>query len=103
MKRSFGSLIIMPPSSPRVHQFRVSTMAIVLILSAGLLTFLAVVSVPYLLPPPPPDVERIRLERENQSLRTHNRNLEVQAERLNYRVMQLEEMSQKITHLMEAD
>jgi len=103
MKRAFGSLIIMSPSSPRVHKLRLTRNAIVMCVLAGVLSFGVVVAIGYSIPLPVAETERARLEKENEALRTENRNLEVQAKRLDYRVSRLEEASKRITNLMEAD
>jgi hypothetical protein len=102
MKGIFGSLIILEPSSPQVYSFRVTYAWIAIIALAGLISVGAVVAVGYMFPPLIVD-QQARLERENQVLRTENKNLKIQADRLGHRVAQLEEISERISTLVEAD
>ena len=99
MKRSFGSVIIMPPSSPRVHRLHYTRTAIGLIVAACVLALFAILAARYALPRPVADMERARLERENELLKTEKRDLEMQTKKLELRVSQLEEISKRMTSI----
>jgi hypothetical protein len=103
MKGMSGSLIILEPTTPHVYTFRVSYPLVATVLLAGLISFVTIVIMGYTFPPLATDPHQARLVEENQVLRTENKNLKLQADRLGYKVAKLEEISKRISHLIEAD
>jgi hypothetical protein len=98
MKRSFGSLIILPPASARIHRLRYTRTVVRVLTLLGVAVLSAFFGVRHFTPPPVPDVERVRLERENQALKIEKRDLELQAKQLEFRVNKLEEISKEVTN-----
>ena|SRR5689334_10195470 len=97
MRKTFGSLIILAPTSPRIHRLRYTRKGIGWIVIVAVLGLCGVLTARYMMPVPVPDPERTRLERENQTLKAEKRELEMQTKRLEFRVLKLEEMSQQMS------
>ena len=97
MKRSFGSLIILPPASARIHRLRYTRSIVRALTLLGVALVSAIFAVRHFSPAPVPEVERVRLERENQLLKAEKRDLELQAKKLEFRVNKLEEISKEVT------
>jgi len=97
MRRSFGRIIILPPSSSRIHRLRYTRTAVGFVVAVGLLALCAILVASYAIPPPVPDMERVRIEKENQILKAEKNDLEMQTKQLQNRVSRLEEMSKRIT------
>ena len=100
MRNCLGRLIIMPPSSPGIHQFRLTRRAFRLAVLSSVICLCAAAILGYMRPQPVPDAERARLEQENRTLKTQNKDLGFQSQKLQDRVSHLEEVSKHITDLM---
>ena len=99
MRRSFGSLIIFRPASSRILRLNYTRRAIRLLIIGTVIGLGLLIAARLILLPPIPEDERARLQRENDLLKTQNRNLEIEAERLQYRISHLEETSKRMTQL----
>src|SRR5262245_51325123 len=100
MKKCLGRLIIMPPSSTRVHQVRLTRRGTTLVVLAGVICLCVAAILGHIAPQVVPDAERARLEQENRQLKAANKDVEMQARKLSERVSHLEQVSKKITNTM---
>jgi cell division protein FtsB len=104
METTFYSLIVIPPDSYRGRKIRISRLAILILAAALVLSFLVTVALMLLFPRVhSSDTDRSRLAAENQTLRVENRNAEIQIWKLNTQISRVEELSSRITALIEAD
>jgi hypothetical protein len=104
VKKTFCSLIVVSNESPTVFKLRISRGAVRYIALAGLISFLTTVSLGYRFTAKTvDDMDHVRLQRENRSLQIENRNVEVRAQRLEAEIAGLEELSKRITELIEAE
>ena len=104
MNNTFCSLIVVSNESPTVFKLRISRLAVKYIVIAGLLSFLTTISLGYHFPATElRDIDHVRLQRENRNLQIENRNVEVRAQRLETEVAGLEELSKRITDLIETE
>ena len=103
MRRSFGSLIIFRPASPRILRLRYTRRAVRLMISLAMIVVFAMLLGSRMMRPPVPDAERARLATENEKLKTQNKNLEIESERLQSRISDLEERSKRMTEMAGAD
>jgi hypothetical protein len=103
MRKSFGSLIIFRPASPRIFRLHYTRRVVRLLIALAVIAIAGMLGARRVIPPPVPDAERARIARENEALKTQNKNLEIEAERLKFRVSQLEEMSKRMTEIAGAD
>ena len=99
MRRSFGSLIIFQPASPRIHRLHYTRRAIRLLIIAVVIAVSLVVGLRFTILQPVPESERARLQSENDALRLKNKNLEMEAKRLQSRISTLEETSNRLTDM----
>jgi hypothetical protein len=104
VKDTFCSLIVVSNESPTVFKLRISRVAARYIVIAGLLSFLTTISLGYHFPSTKlNDIDHVRLQKENHNLQIENRNVEVRAQRLEAEVEGLEELSRRITDLIETE
>jgi hypothetical protein len=94
----------MSTASPTVHKLRISRTAIKTFAIAGLFSFLITVSIgQYFNAKRVNEGDHARLLSENQALQIENKNAEVRAQRLDSEVMRLEELSKRITDLIQTE
>ena len=104
MKTRFCDLIVIAPESPSICKFRITSQAMLMILGAFLLSFCLAVALTYCFPAEKlSEVNRSRLQAENQALDIENKNLELRTHRLNGQLSTLEQTSKRITELLEND
>jgi hypothetical protein len=104
MKNTFCSLIVVSNESPTVFKLRISRLAIRYFVIAGLISFLTTVSFGFYFSSAAMDeFDHARLQQENRALQIENRNIEVRAQKIEAEVVSLEELSKRITDLMETE
>jgi hypothetical protein len=104
VKGNFCNLIVISTASPTVHKLRISRTAIRTFVAAGLVSFLITVSIgQYFSATRVNEVDHARLQSENQALQIENKNAEVRAQRLDSELMRLEELSKRITDLIQTE
>jgi|SoiMethySBSTD1v2_1073268.scaffolds.fasta_scaffold2189035_1 hypothetical protein len=99
MKERFCSLIVLGPGAPNTFKLHLSRTAIVILVIAFLISFLAVIWAGHTLPSGVSDVNRTRLEAENHALKMETANAAIGIQRLNAKVAELEELSQRIEQI----
>jgi len=103
MRRSFGSLIIFRPANPQVLRLNYTRRAVRLLITLTLVVVFAMLLGSRFVRPPVPDVERARLATENEKLKAQNKNMEIEAQRLQSRISDLEEKSKRMSEMAGAD
>jgi hypothetical protein len=104
MKTTFYNLIVIRPCGDRVRKIKISRPAVLILTAAFVLSFFVAVALMLIFPHiQPSDSDRSRLAAENQTLKIENRNAELMMRRLNAQVSRVEELSNRITALIEAD
>jgi Tfp pilus assembly protein PilO len=101
MSERFCSLIVFAPGAPGTIKFHLSRGAIMILLAAFVLSFLAVVLLGYTFPSEINEVHRAKLAAENQALKIEAADAELRIQRLNAKVSELEETSKRIHTLVE--
>jgi hypothetical protein len=100
MSDRFCSLIVLAPSAPRTFKLHLSRGAILILLTAFVLSFLAVILMGYGAPSVN-ETHRARLAAENQALKIEAADAALRIQRLDAKVSELEETSKRIHHLIE--
>ena len=104
MKTKFCDLIVIAPESPSICKIRISSKALLILLIAFVVSFCVAVTFTYLFPSEKlNELNRSRLQAENQALQIENKNLELRTERLNFQLSTLEKTSQRISDLLKSD
>jgi hypothetical protein len=103
MSDRFCSLIILGPGNPHNVKFHLSRGGVAILIAAFLLSFLAVVWVGYSVPPNVNDLRRMKLEEENRALRVEATNATLGIKKLDEKVSELEQLSNKINELVATD
>jgi hypothetical protein len=104
MKTTFYSLIIVPPQTPQIRWLHLSRRALLILVTAFLLSFLTTVVLFLTFPRiRVVDADRTRLIAENQALRTENTNIEFQRRKLSERLLRVEETSKRVSVMMTTD
>jgi hypothetical protein len=104
MKTTFYNLIVIPPDSYRGRKIRISRQAVLILAGAFVLSFFVTVALMLIFSAvPPSDTDRSRLAAENQTLRVENRNADLQIRKLNTQISHVEELSNRITALIDSD
>jgi hypothetical protein len=104
MRTRTWNLIVIPYGSAGMQKFRFTFKAVMILILAFIVSFLATVL--FLLMHPQPRVnpaDRVRLEAENQLLKVDNVNLSLKIHRLDAQVKQMEEQSKLVETLMTDD
>ena len=101
MTERFCSLIILGPGAPHTVKLHLSRSAIVILVLAFLLSFLAVIWVGYTFPQGVNELSRTALEAENLALRLETSNAKMGIMRLDAKVADLEALSKRIEGLVE--
>jgi hypothetical protein len=101
MSERFCSLIILGPGAPHTVKLHLSRSAIVILVLAFLLSFLAVIWVGYTFPTSVNELSRTALEAENSALKLETSNAKMGIMRLDARVADLEALSKRIEGLVE--
>src|SRR5260370_19170940 len=102
MKPTLYRLIVVPPDGSRGRRIQISRQAVLILAAAFILSFLATVTLLLIFPrTQSSDTDRSRLAAENQTLKIENRNAEFQMERLNTQLSRVEELSNRITALID--
>ena len=95
----FCSLIILGPGAPNTLKLHLSRAAIVILVVAFLMSFLAVVWAGYTFPSGTSDLNRKKLESENQALKLETANAAIGIQKLGARVAELEALSKRIEEI----
>ena len=103
MKTKFCDLIVIAPESPSICKVRVSSQALLIILGAFVLSFCLAVAFSYMFPSEKLELNRSRLQAENQALEVENKNLELRTGKLDFQISTLEKTSQRISDLLKTD
>jgi Tfp pilus assembly protein PilO len=103
MSERFCSVIILGPAAPRMLKVHLSRGAIAILVIAFLLSFLAVVMFGYTFPPAVSDVHRAQLAAENRALKSEAANAAIGLQKLDEKVLQLEEATKRIDDMVTAD
>jgi murein DD-endopeptidase MepM/ murein hydrolase activator NlpD len=104
MPKRFYTFIIVPNASSRLHKLRVPAPAISLLAVIGFLSFLVAAGLGFSYAKMAFRVaDYNQLQTENTELRVEKKNLEVSTKKLDTKIAQLENISQKITSLIESD
>jgi hypothetical protein len=94
----------MPPRSPSLEKIRISRKAGQVLLASLVFAFLAAVALLVILPHlRVSELDRVRLETENQTLSIENKNLAFSIRKLDAQVSRVEKRSEQVTALMETD
>ncbi len=97
-------LIVMAPESPSICKIRISSQAMLIFFGAFVLSFSLAVALAYCFPAEKlNELNRSRLQAENQALEIENKNLELRTHKLNFQLSTLEQTSKRITDLLETD
>ena len=99
MSERFCSVIILGPAAPRMLKVHLSRGAIAVLVIAFLLSFLAVVMFGYTYPEAVNDVHRAQLEAENRALKSEATNAAIGLQKLDAKVLQLEEATKRIDEM----
>ena len=103
-KSRFATLILVRPESPRIHKFRFTRSAIVILLVSCLISFIAVVAMGrHAVRPFSMESDRIRLQQENRELKVKNLNMAAGAAKVETRVDHLEQQAQHILELVQGE
>jgi hypothetical protein len=104
MKTTFYRLIVIPPGGSLGPRIQISRLAILILAAALVLSFVTTVALMLIFPGiQPSDTDRSRVAAENQTLKIENRNAEFQMLRLKAQVSRVEELSNRVTALIDAD
>ena len=104
MKTRFCDLIVIAPERPSVCKIRISSQALLIFLVAFVLSFCLAAAFTYMFPSEKlNELNRSRLQAENQELQIANKNLELRTEKLNFQLSTLEETSKHISDLLKTD
>jgi Tfp pilus assembly protein PilO len=103
MSDRFCSVMILGPAAPRMLKVHLSRGAIAILVMAFVLSFLAVVMFGYTFPKPVSEVRRAQLEAENRALKNEAANAAIGLQRLDAKVLKLEEATKRIDQTMTAD
>ena len=104
MKTRFCDLIVIAPESPSINKIRISSQAMLILFGAFVLSFSLAVALAYCFPAEKlNELNRSRLQAENQALEIENKNLELRTHKLNFQLSTLEQTSKRITDLLETD
>ena len=97
------SVMVLGPAAPRMLKVHLSRGAITLLLIALMLFFAAVAMFGYTFPKPVSEVHRAQLEAENLALKNEAANAAIGLQRLDEKVLKLEEATKRIDKTMTAD
>jgi len=104
MKTTFYSLVVIPPFGSRGPKIQISRPAVLILAAAFAVSFFVAVGWLLLFPRiQSSDTARYRLAAENQTLKIDNKNAEFRVRRLNTQLSHVEELSNRITALIDAD
>jgi hypothetical protein len=104
MKATSWSFIVIAPHSPTLEKFTISYKAALILVVAFVLAFLTTVFLLLMFPTSRVnEPDRVRLAAENQTLRVENKNIAIQLGRLNAQMSRVEQRSQRVVGLMQAD
>ena len=103
MKKLFGSLIILSPSSSHILKFRFTPTAILILALTCFLSFGVVVAIGYSMPPIASESDYLRLERENMALKVSNKNAALGVSVLTDSTDRMEAQSQRVLELIEKE
>jgi hypothetical protein len=104
MKTTFYNLFVIPPHGSRSRKIRISRPALLILAAALVLSFLLTVALMLIFPHiRSNDSDRSRLAAENQRLKIENKNAELSMRKLNAQVSRVEELSSRITALIQSD
>ena len=101
--RWYGTLIVVSPTQPTLVKFRFTPKAFLCLGLVGLISFLAVVAIGHTFPSLVRDRDRARLADENLQLKVKNKNAQIGELQLQDRVSKLEQQTQRIQELLEAE
>ena len=97
------SVMVLGPAAPRMLKVHLSRGAITLLLIALMLSLAAVAMFGYTFPKPVSEVRRAQLEAENRALKNEAANAAIGLQRLDAKVLKLEEATKRIDQTMTAD
>ena len=103
MSERFCSVIILGPAAPRMLKVHLSRGAIVILVIAFLLSFLAVVAFGYTFPQTVSDEHRAQLEAENRALKSEAMNAAIGIQKLGAKVSELEDATKRIDEMETAE
>jgi hypothetical protein len=104
VKNTFCSLIVVSNESPTVYKLRISRFTARYIAIAGLVSCLATVSLSYHFPAVKhDDAAHQRLQMENRALELENKNVQVRAQQIETELAGLEQLTKRITELIETE
>src|SRR5262249_23060161 len=103
MSHRFCSVMILGPAAPRMLKVHLSRGAIVILVIAFVLSFLAVAMFGDTFPHTVSEVSRAQLEAENRVLKNEAANAAIGLQRLDAKVLKLEEATKRIDQTMTAD
>ena len=104
MKTTFWSLVVISPNSPSLHKIRISGQALMILAGAFVLAFCTTVFLLLMFPRIEiNDIDSTRLAAENQTLRIENKNIDIRIRKLDTQMSRVEEHSQWVAALMQAD
>ena len=103
MKEMLGNMVVICPNSPRLFKFRLTSKALLILAISCLISFGLAVAISYTFPGLVSELDRIRLESENQALKAENKTLNFRAEQVNERLSKLEEQSRRIDALLQQE
>jgi hypothetical protein len=104
LKTTSWSLIVFVPHSPTLQKFTISCKAAIILLLAFVVAFLTTVFLLLMFPGfGVNEADRVRLRTENQALRIDNADIAVEIGRLNTQMSRVEEHSEAVVALAQAD
>jgi len=104
MQTRSWNLIIMPPRSPSLEKIRISRKAGQVLLASLVFVVLAAVALLIILPHlRVSELDRVRLETENQTLSIENKNLAFTIRKLDDQFSRVQKSSERVVALMETD
>ena len=101
--RWYGTLIVVSPTQPTLVKFRFTPKAFLSLALAGLISFLAAVAVGHTFPSLVRDHDRAQLANENLQLKVKNKNAQLGELQLQDRVSKIEQQTQRIQELLDAE
>jgi murein DD-endopeptidase MepM/ murein hydrolase activator NlpD len=104
MAKSFYTFIIVPNASSRLHKVRVPVQFVYVLAAIGLISFFVAVGLGFSYAKMAFRMaDYQKLEAENMDLKIQKKNLEVTTLKLSSKISALEDLSEKLTHLIEND
>ena len=104
MKPTSWSFIVVPSHSTALQKITISWKAVLILVAAFVLAFLTTVFLLHRLPASKVnEPDRVRLAVENQILRTDNKDVAFRLRNLDTQMLRVEQYSQRVAALMQAD